>query len=573
MEDVEVIIFFTVSLLFLLIGLVLVSTIIASYDPYYYIATQNVEKLRNAMDQACAGNAQKISFSLPQNTPAFTTLITSTSSWLIHRGGDPNYVLYYEMFPAGDAIGWETFYNFNPRALVSLPEALSYNSQDPARSNPIDTKNADGVDIYFDDMKKEIDKKQAGGNSILTDIIIIRNVILSNKFKHYENYAYGKGGEKSATFKEWGSTGDGTTSEELPTKFFGFGEWKYDSNKDGMPDDGDNYFEFRNYNGLPDIEKASIKYIPCGDHALCLKTRSGVLRYELGSGCDDIQYVAFAYDDRKVGEGYAAAIGGTVATAGLIYLGGGAALAAAPKVIWWVVRHPGLAAVGAVVLGYAADKVANYFFSIFLTYKSSDFNIVSPCAIDEMEIRKVPCNTFNYDMSNHDEYKCNRLERIPLMTYDENGVSDTTYDHYTCIEKPKKMIDSLPDPSTTNNVYSDIGGNCLLVKVNNVPKGYCWTPDPYKEILDTNPITSAKNLFSEGPTQALARNLGLVPIAESTSYDYVDSQIVTLLMSYNELDDFIDKTARRLSWAWPQDKSDKSAISDVLGVGAASLID
>jgi len=62
------------SLLFLLLGIVLlVSILMSTIDPYDQAAFANVEKLRASIDEACfTGNPVTVSnFELPQNTPKF----------------------------------------------------------------------------------------------------------------------------------------------------------------------------------------------------------------------------------------------------------------------------------------------------------------------------------------------------------------------------------------------------------------------------------------------------------------------------------------------------------------------
>ena len=519
MEEQTILI--VISLLFVLIGLVLISTLLANSDPYEYISTSNAEKLRTAMEQACDGQNQKISFSLPQNVPVLTSIFSFGTSWLLYEGGDPHYTLYYEMFPAGDAIGWESYQKYGSKALTYIGEG----------GQPI--TNTDEVKEYMKDVKEKLNERDVNA-----DIVILRNVILSADFPHYQNYRLDR------------RQNTGSSSDDFISSFFGFGEWKRVDNA-GNPREGDNFFEFTNYDALPTEEKTAIKYMPCGDHSLCLKTRDGVYRYKM-MNCEaqDIKYVALAYDDRSIGEGYVSTVGAGavvagVAAAGIIY-GVPAAVtttaAASFRIASFISKIPYVKTIGLVASTYAADKLAHYFFTIFLSYRVSDFGITSPCAAEDVEITKTRCGDIP------DEYSCSRMEKIPIMKFDDSTVGlSKVSDHYTCVEKFNENYDaaaSNPDVFTleSGEISDD---QCLLVKVTKLPEGYCWTPDPYKEL--------SLNFFTQGPTQLFARNLGLNPVREYTSYLYNNMPgPVTLLLPWNNEKFFIDRNGGTISWGWPQ---------------------
>lgn len=57
-------------------------------------------------------------------------------------------------------------------------------------------------------------------------------------------------------------------------------------------------FEFTDYFGLSKEERAYIKYEPCGENALCLKTRDAVQRFPLDDKCGGAQYIHMVYDAR-----------------------------------------------------------------------------------------------------------------------------------------------------------------------------------------------------------------------------------------------------------------------------------
>ncbi len=540
MEENTQAIFIVISLLFVLIGLTLVSALLASADPYAFIATSNTEKLRNAMEQACGGQNQKISFSLPQNVPAMTSIFSFATSWLLYEGGDPHYTLYYEMFPAGDAIGWESFQKFRPKS-------LAYITEDAANKLGQRVSSSDDVDDYMKDVKKKLDDKE-----IATDIIILRNVILNSEFPHYRNYRIDRR-EKT-----------GSSSDDFVSGFFGFGEWKR-VDKNGKPLDGDNYFEFINYDALPTEEKTAIKYMPCGDHSLCLKTRSGVYRYELPN-CEaqDIKYVALAYEERNVVKGLAT---GAELTAIALYPPARVRALAVSKFAYNLLSKIPWLGKTIIVAGaaYGTDSMTKYFVAAFAGYKSSDFSIASPCAAEEMEVTMMKCGDIP------DEYSCNRMEKIPIMKFDKDDgiLPENQYReyHYTCTEKYNENYDST---SSNPNIFSLESGEisndqCLLVKVTKLPEGYCWTPDPYKELSLGGGID---NLFREPATQAVARGLGITPVREFTSYVYQNMEgvsPVTLLLPWVDNGFFIDRSGGLVSWGWPQHKGE-SILGDFLGL-------
>ncbi len=59
-------------------------------------------------------------------------------------------------------------------------------------------------------------------------------------------------------------------------------------------------FEFSDYLGITKEERAYIKYEPCGDNALCLKTRDAVQRFPLDARCDGAKFIQMEYDARDL---------------------------------------------------------------------------------------------------------------------------------------------------------------------------------------------------------------------------------------------------------------------------------
>lgn len=231
------------GMIFTVIGLFfLTSKVLAPSSANEQVAFANAEKLRSAIDEACLtganrGNPVQIDFYLPQNKPftGFLNIwkIDSFAKFRIGMDGDPQYVLYYEAFPPGEGIGWEVRQVLDYRAITQLPAGATGTS----------------------DIEKAIDSaKSAVKTRYKTEPnVLVSNVILPEGIDL--------------------STGSIIEKEE---EFLG--KWRTDN------------FIFQNYFFLQFLNKTFIKYMPCGDNALCLKTRSGVYRYPL-KYCNNIKYM------------------------------------------------------------------------------------------------------------------------------------------------------------------------------------------------------------------------------------------------------------------------------------------
>ena len=323
MSDVSVseIIYTMMSLLFLLLGIVLlISILMSTINPYDQTAFANVEKLRAAMNNVClTGNDISMSFDLPQNTPTFTSVLTVMPIWIIRTNGDPNYVLYYESFPPGDATGWEIYHGMQNRLIGPLPDG--YGGGD---------KNSNNVLDYVKNLKDAWNSRVATADIPSKDLegIIINNIVLGGERSDYyfgqstQAISAGSGNNGGAS----GGAGGGTSFDSPPLTY---GDWRQkDSN--GNPQTGDNEFVLKNYKGLTSFEKTSIKYEPCGSNSLCLKTRDGVYRFPLEQCKNErIKYVEMVYDARNRKAIYVG-LGATVVAvaAGACILGTGGVCAA-----------------------------------------------------------------------------------------------------------------------------------------------------------------------------------------------------------------------------------------------------
>ncbi|MBI2579388.1 MAG: hypothetical protein HYW27_00620 [Candidatus Aenigmarchaeota archaeon] len=529
MTDVDRMIWLPVGLFFVLILLVVIATIMATADPNAYIADRNTRELRDTMNFVCQNGGQKeVRFSLPQSVPYLVELFSMASGFIATKNGDPYYVLYYEAFPPGDAIGWESYYHVtDAKAVTYLPEGYVPTG---------DKKTIDditGTGGFFEISRRDIDGKLSNKGTS-AEMIIIGNVMLGEDFTHFINY-------KKSPF----NSDPTSTKDRLITEFFNFGEWWYKDPATNVPEGGDNYFEFGNYNSLSPQEKAAIKYIPCGDNALCLKTRRNVYRYVLDK-CGGIEHVVFAYDSTSISDAYNAALSptGTIAVGGvarsIILRSSVEVLKYTGRVATWILRHPLLAAV---LIARDVANTGHYFYSAFLAYKSSDFSIASPCEA-KMTIEKMDCAGID------DAYKCGAYQKVPLYEYSEqSGIRNATGYHYTCVDKANSDIDAPQGEQLT--------GECLFVRVSETPEGYCWTADPYK--------ATGGNPFTNTTMSAIASSLGFTPVRDHTSVAQTADGQATILMPFDkEKLNWKEKIAKEISWKWPNDKSDESILSDLI---------
>lgn len=590
--------FTMMSLLFLLLGVVLfVSIIMSAINPYEQVIFANTEKLRAAMDEVCTtGSDLSIKFDLPQNTPALSGVFTLIPTWIIRIGGDPHYVLYYESYPPGDALGWEIYHQMQNRIVAPLPDG--------------NNKNIDYVNNYVLSLQ-DLWKTKVADNPGL-DIpskelegIVINNIALSVIRSDYQLSR--QQGEKLRT-----DVGPKDILKDIDS----YGEWKEnneDEYKTPIEGDSDNSFRFKNYRSLTAFEKTAIKYEPCGDNSLCLKTRGAVYRFPLRQ-CNDVKYVEMVYDarNRKVvygGIGVALVTAATVVciagTGGICAVpvaGGTISAANVPAVGAAVEFLPeafiGLTATGEtipVVLGAGAGgtlevlstpaavasssgtlssiagfflrggwKIASKFVSgvakggLWLikkapfpipsaigagvlgaggvaSYKVGEFLVGAMFSYKVQDFNIAsPCSISQMTIKrvSCSQLECSRFDSYPIYSYGGDGKLHPTGTHYTCAEKINNDIDDQPS-------LGKPAGSCLQVVVHDKADGYCWTPDPYKETWWSD-------------TQLIASAFGLYPVHDATSYISSGSNGAYVLKHYpmGVLEGWKDWFERKISWSW-----------------------
>lgn len=230
-----------ISLIILILSLILLLIIVERIVPDESIVVfANMDKLRNAMDRACLfGSKQEIEFELPEQKTELKIgpiKVMDFAEERINSNGDPKYVVYYEIFPPFEAMLWETYLkNVGDRVLVEF-------------NKDIETTISDAKRLYSD-----------------ASLIWIWNLVLPDMD---EKILQAPKADEPDLYKKYINM---------------LGKWE-----------GDQYL-FKNYLALPKIVKSYIKYAPCGENTLCLKTFSGVYKWKLNH-CIGIKAVLVRYD-------------------------------------------------------------------------------------------------------------------------------------------------------------------------------------------------------------------------------------------------------------------------------------
>lgn len=258
------------------VGFILTKIIFAS-GADDQLAFANAEKLRAAINQACIegttrGNARPIDLHLAQNKP-FTQPTVGSQPALPHtffftqfriRGdGDPKYLLYHETFPPGEAVGWETFHDFEGSADYRIIAMV-----DGGQSITAEEKSA-----IVDEIKKQIKARYIKAKK---PVVLVGNVMLTGAVDLTEGVMPGK------------------TVDKDEESFLHNDAWDKTLTK----------FSFGNYYALSAVEKTLPKYNSCGADKLCLKTRAGVHALPLDEACAD-KYIQFVNTGSSVDAKYA----------------------------------------------------------------------------------------------------------------------------------------------------------------------------------------------------------------------------------------------------------------------------
>jgi len=253
MKGFQELVYTIVGLVFLLLGLVLLSQITIAAEPFDQITLANTEKLASAINEACLkgditqDSPIRISLDFPQTVPVQTNLLGAENipffpGFAINLRGDPEYLLYYETFPAGEAAGWEVYHDLQTRIVAP---------------------------VLNDDATKIPERiQQLRNSSDSLEEVVISNVVFHKNF-------------------------DAVSGQEIEgDDIYGIGEYR----TSGEYSKGTkSVYDFINYYGSSQVNKTLFKYESCGDNALCLKTDKNVRSFPLtqcsNAGIDYIQLV------------------------------------------------------------------------------------------------------------------------------------------------------------------------------------------------------------------------------------------------------------------------------------------
>lgn len=287
-----------------------------------------------------------------------------------------------------------------------------------------------------------------------------------------------------------------------------------------------NRFEFTDYFGLTKEERAYIKYEPCGDNALCLKTRDAVQKFPLDNACNNVKYIQTVYDATGLAWkdlAPAAYIGTELAGAKLISniqdrLGKKAADEAFTKKFLETTlklegkdpnllgkqsifnsffkafgkkslskalgKGPGilkLALLADIVLHQAPDLTENVL-KATLAYKNSEFYIASPCQLNgKMKI------TYETNCQKKEEL-CTEGITYPLYEYkiDYDGTKSITNvgEHFMCLEsigkdkdEPQEYKEKYKEEIKVGELKENVA--CIKIEMDDVKRrDFCWTNNP-----------------------------------------------------------------------------------------------
>ena len=245
------------------LGIAILLFFLNSVDIKREIAFASTEKLAGAINEACfLGKDQevKIDFQLPQRKPLkdFAKVIEFNlpAAFRIKTDGDPQFVVYYQMFPPGEAIGWEVYHDFGNRAIkmISGRQSLSY----------LDFKHE------FDQIRTDVSRK----TTKTIDNYMIANVKLDPQVDLTSGIT------------------DLVPPNERDKK--GWGEWQF------IGEGNRQVFKFNGYSMLTAANMTAIKYASCGKGNLCLKTTEGIYTFPLDKCSDyNIEYIEMINPDTE----------------------------------------------------------------------------------------------------------------------------------------------------------------------------------------------------------------------------------------------------------------------------------
>ncbi len=508
------------DVILVLLSLMLFAAIIGSFGPDKQVAILNTELLRSKMNEACLnGQATMSKFSLQQPKPnnmlgAFDVL----PRFSINTGGDPQYVLYYESFPPGEAVGWEFYHNFPDRFVVAF-NARNYPEMQGKLETIGSSITGSDVDTFIRLMKNYEESIRIEGSSYSEKNTLVSNVILNP----YMNVI---------------PTEDAKPAVELM-------KGVNDTGNLGAPSETNrDFFEFSSYVSLSKQEQTYIKYRSCGPYSLCLKTREGVYSFPLEQ-CRSagIQYVQLVYDAR--GHDFNDLfVGGALQGVGRIAILGLKKVLGLVPFLGWIMN------------GATGVELTKFVLKLATTYKVSDFYSVSPCSLDNIRIERFDnCGRGGGDNS------CDKIVSYPVYEYSATGNDKTvkyTGNHYSCMA-------SINDEANIITGLQNIP--CLRITTNSPKNDFCFTKNPdVKNSYDTgagyqsgvfgfNWDEFKRQFTSADVFTRFVGGIGGTPVKDTTRY-LPNTKSVLLKSSkvgegWFETFKSVMGNTFELTWAWP----------------------
>jgi hypothetical protein len=222
------------GMVFLMIGISFIAVGFGQLKPFDQVAFGNAEKLRSAMEQACFTERPVIveNFALPQDEVSF--LVQAATK--INLQGDPSYLIYYENFPIGEAISWETYLDKDlpVRYFIQINEGQSFHVSE--------------LDRIKNGLRKKINDPNAE--------IIISNIVLTDELN-------------LQSLGPIENTGIISSSDALGKK------------------QGDDFI----LNYVPShLNRTLPKYLTCEPGSLCVKTPDAIRSFPLKQ-CGDVDHI------------------------------------------------------------------------------------------------------------------------------------------------------------------------------------------------------------------------------------------------------------------------------------------
>ncbi len=444
-----------IGIMFLIAGLLLFYGILdAAPNQLAFASTQ---RLASAIKEACiTGNEVPIEFSMQQGKPLLKNFgpipLRLFSQKKIREFGDPDFVLYYEMFPPGEGIAWEVHHEFETRGVVAIPDNY-------------EGKGSEDLKDYIDNAKTEIVSRHPEIEN--QDVpVVLSNIVLTPDI-------------------------DTKTGEVILEKesqgFFGFGEWV----TPGISG-SDSIFRFRNYQNLERMDKTFVKYMSCGENSLCLKTPEGVFAFPLNE-CQGIQTIQYKFDRGGLAEIKDMALGFAEDTAEFAELGieyaairsGGSPLRFLTNLRSLSVGAKGAVLGNPLITGVVVGEelLRNYVEEAYL-YRTGDLSFASPCYMTGI-VKKTECTDV--------------FRKDTIYTYNSaEDKLDATGTHYTSLSAMRK-------PEEASEKIS-----CIEI-VMGEKKDHCFTYNLDRGTAQATTLLTAETIL-DAPEFLVDNTVGQIPV-------------------------------------------------------------